>query len=356
MAVRARPWWTCRVEAVAFRNVGFLRPFGFRLCGTIDLAHFGYHASHEQYAPSTLLAHVQSAERAGFACAMSSEHFKPWSNAQGHAGHAWSWLGAALATTRLPFGIITAPGYRHHPAVLAQSAATLSEMFPDRLWLALGSGQRLNEDITGLAWPEKAERTARLAECACVIRALFEGETVTHRGRVTVVDAKLYSRPSKAPLLLGGAVTADTARKVAAWADGLVTVGIEPDKLRPVVEAFREGGGADKPVFLQTKVGWDTDPDRALAEAHGQWASNMLEGDANWDLRSPEDFETASRFVRPEDVHGCVRVSDDLGRQAAWLAELAEIGFEEIIIHQVGRNQDAFIEAFGARVLPQLRL
>ncbi len=184
-------------------------------------------------------------------------------------------------------------------------------MFPERLWLALGSGQRLNEDVTGLPWPEKAERTARLGECAAVIRALFEGETVTHRGRVTVVDAKLYSRPKKAPLLVAGAVTPDTARTVAGWADGLVTVGIEPGKLRAVVEAFREGGGAGKPVFLQTKVCWDTDTARALAEAHGQWAANMLEGDANWDLRTPEDFETASRFVRPEDVHSCVRVSSD---------------------------------------------
>lgn len=319
------------------------------------MARIGYHASHEQYAPSTLLSYVQDAEQAGFDCAMSSEHFKPWSNAQGHAGHAWSWLGAALATTRLPFGIITAPGYRHHPAVLAQSAATLSEMFPERLWLALGSGQRLNEDVTGLPWPEKAERTARLGECAEVIRALFEGETVTHRGRVTVVDAKLYSRPEKAPLLIGGAVTAETARTVAGWADGLVTVGIEPGKLRSVVAAFREGGGSGKPIFLQTKVCWDTDAERALAEAHGQWAANMLEGDANWDLRTPEDFETASRFVRPEDVHSCVRVSTDLGRQAAWLAELSEIGFEEIIVHQVGRNQSAFLDAFGGHVLPQVR-
>jgi coenzyme F420-dependent glucose-6-phosphate dehydrogenase len=259
-----------------------------------------------------------------------------------------------MAMTHLPFGIITAPGYRHHPAVLAQSAATLSEMFNDRLWLALGSGQRLNEDVTGLPWPEKAERTERLGECAAVIRALFAGETVTHRGRITVVDAKLYSRPEKAPLLIGGAVTPATARKVAAWADGLVTVGIEPDKIRPVITAFRDGGGEGKPVFLQTKVCWDTDPGRALADAHSQWACNMLEGDVNWELRTPEDFETASRFVQPEHVHACVRVSSDLGQQAAWLNELAALGPKQIIIHQVGRNQDAFIEAFGRRVLPQV--
>ncbi|GJD79090.1 LLM class F420-dependent oxidoreductase [Methylobacterium gregans] len=318
------------------------------------MARIGYHVSHEQHAPSSLLRYVGVAEAAGFVCAMSSEHFKPWSNAQGHSGNAWSWLGAALARTQLPFGIITAPGYRHHPAVLAQSAATLSEMFPRRLWLALGSGQRLNEDVTGLPWPEKAERTARLAECAQVIRALFEGETVTHRGRVTVVEAKLYSRPAHRPMLIGAAVTPDTARRVAEWADGLVTVGIEPDKLRPVFEAFWEGGGQGKPVFLQTKVCWDPDPARALAEAHTQWASNMLEGDVNWELRSPENFETAARFVRSEDVPGYVRVSSDLGRHAAWLAELAGLGPAEIIVHQVAGDQSRFAEAFGRHVLPQL--
>lgn len=318
------------------------------------MTRIGYHASHEQHAPSALLRHVQAAQAAGFACAMSSEHFKPWSGAQGHSGHAWSWLGAAMAATNLPFGIITAPGYRHHPAVLAQSAATLAEMFPERLWLALGSGQRLNEDITGLPWPEKAERNARLAECAAIIRALLAGESVTHRGRVTVIDARLYSRPQTAPLLIGAAATAATARAVGAWADGLVTVGIEPEKLRPVIDAFREGGGTDKPVFLQTKVCWDPDPARALAEAHAQWASNAIEGEVNWELRRPEDFETAARFVRPEDMHACVRISHDLGQHAAWLAELAEMGCAEIIVHQVGASQEAFIESFGQRVLPRL--
>jgi coenzyme F420-dependent glucose-6-phosphate dehydrogenase len=318
------------------------------------LPQFGYHVSHEQFAPSALLGYVRAAEAAGFRCAMSSEHFQPWSAAQGQAGHAWSWLGAAMGVTRLPFGIITAPGYRHHPAVLAQSYATLCEMFPDRLWLALGSGQRLNEGITGLPWPEKTERTARLAECAAVIRALLDGDTVTHRGRITVVEAKLWSRPAQPPRLVAGAVTPETARAVAAWADGLVTVGIVPEKIRRVVDAFRESGGEGKPVFLQTKVCWDIDPARALADAHAQWACNMLEGDVNWDLRTPADFETAARFVRPEDVPACVRVSDDLGQHAAWLRELADLGPAEIIIHQVGRNQESFIEAFGAHVLPQV--
>jgi G6PDH family F420-dependent oxidoreductase len=179
-------------------------------------ARIGFHASHEQFSPSELLRLVRAAEAAGFDAAMSSDHFRPWGAAQGHSGFAWSWLGAAMATTGLPMGVISAPGYRYHPAIIAQGAATLAEMFPGRFWLALGSGQRLNEDITGLAWPEKAERNARLRECADVIRALLAGEAVTHRGRVTVVEAKLYSRPERPPPLLGAAVTEATAEQVGA--------------------------------------------------------------------------------------------------------------------------------------------
>ena len=150
-----------------------------------------------------------------------------------------------MASTRLPFGVISAPGYRYHPAIIAQGAATLAEMFPGRLWLALGSGQRLNEDITGLAWPEKAERNARLRECADVIRALLDGETVTHRGRITVVDAR-STRPAQPPALLGAAVTEATAEQIGAWADGLLTVSAAPEQMRRVIQAFRRGGGEGK--------------------------------------------------------------------------------------------------------------
>ena len=209
--------------------------------GARPLPRIGYHASHEQCAPSELLRLVGLAERAGFDCAMSSDHFRPWGTAQGHSGFAWSWLGAALQATRLPFGVISAPGYRYHPAILAQAGATLVEMFPGRLWLALGSGQRLNEDLTGVAWPDKAERNARLRECADIIRALFRGETVTHRGRVTLVGGKLYSLPERLPLLLGAAVTEATAGFVGGWADGLLTVSAKPDAVRRVADAFRRG-------------------------------------------------------------------------------------------------------------------
>ena len=319
------------------------------------MARIGFHASHEQFPPSDLLRLVRLAEAAGFKCAMSSDHFRPWGEAQGQSGFAWSWLGAALQATRLPFGVISAPGYRYHPAILAQAAATLCEMFAGRLWLALGSGQRLNEDITGLPWPEKAERNARLRECADIIRALFRGETVTHHGRVTLVDGKLYSRPATPPLLLGAAVTEATAEAVGGWADGLLTISAKPDQLRKVVEAFRRGGGEGKPLFMQVGLNWAPSEAEALQGAHEQWRTNVLGGEVNWELRSPADFDTATRFVRPEDMRESVLISSDPGQHAAWLAEFIEIGFEELQLHQVGRNQHSFIDAFGAKVLPQLR-
>jgi coenzyme F420-dependent glucose-6-phosphate dehydrogenase len=319
------------------------------------LARIGYHASHEQFAPSELLRLVGLAERAGFDCAMSSDHFRPWGKAQGHAGFAWSWLGAALQATRLPFGVISAPGYRYHPAILAQAAATLAEMFPGRLWLALGSGQHLNEDLTGVAWPDKAERNARLRECADVVRALLRGETVTHRGRVTLVGGRLYSLPERPPLLLGAAVTEATAEFVGGWADGLLTVSAKPDMVRRVADAFRRGGGEGKPMLMQVGLNWAPTEDEALRGAHEQWRTNVLGGEVNWELRSPEDFDTAARFVRPEDMRETVLISSDLGRHAAWLAEYVGLGFSELQLHQVGRDQEAFVEAFGAKVLPQLR-
>jgi coenzyme F420-dependent glucose-6-phosphate dehydrogenase len=319
------------------------------------MTRFGFHASHEQFPPSELLALVQAAEAAGFDCAMSSDHFRPWGAAQGHSGYAWSWLGAAMQATQLPFGIISAPGYRYHPAIIAQGAATLAEMFAGRLWLALGSGQRVNEDIVGLRWPDKAERNARLAECADVIRALLAGETVTHRGLVTVIDAKLYSRPDTPPPLLGAAVSESTAELVGIWADGLLTVGAKPEQLKKVIEAFRRGGGEGKPVLVQVALNWAESEAEALAGAHEQWRTNALGGQVNWELRTPEDFDIATRHVRPEDMRESVLVSADLGQHAAWLADYVELGVSELQLHQVGRNQQAFIEAFGAKVLPQLR-
>ena len=178
---------------------------------------------------------------------------------------------------------------------------------------------------------------------------------MTHRGRVTLVDGRLYSLPKEPPLLLGAAVTEATAELVGGWADGLLTVSAEPDAVRKVADAFRRGGGEGKPMVMQVGLNWAPTEEEALRGAHEQWRTNVLGGEVNWELRSPEDFDTATRFVRPEDMRGSVLVSSDPGRHAAWLARYVELGFSELQLHQVGRNQAAFVEEFGARVLPRLR-
>jgi probable non-F420 flavinoid oxidoreductase len=313
----------------------------------------GFHNSHEQIHPAQLLDDVRHAEEVGFTAAMCSDHFAPWTLEQGHSGFAWSWLGAALATTSLPFGVVNAPGQRYHPAIVAQAAATLGAMFPGRFWVALGSGEAMNEHITGDSWPDKDVRDARLRECVDVIRALLAGEEVTHHGLVTVDRARIWSLPEQPPALIAPAVSVATARRGAEWADGLVTINQPHDHLREMVAAYRDAGGRGK-LVLQVHLSYDPDPDRARATAFQEWRNGVVPAPRAWDLDAPEAFERASASATPDDVAEVVRVSSDLGRHAAWIAEYVELGFEEIYLHHVGQEQRGFLDAFGEHVLPQL--
>ena len=314
----------------------------------------GLHCSHEQIPPSRLLEHAKHAEVAGFGAIMSSDHFSPWSERQGESGFAWSWLGAAMGATGLQFGVVNAPGQRYHPAIVAQAAATLCEMFPGRLWIALGSGEASNEHITGDPWPDKATRNARLRECVAVMRALFAGETVTHDGHVRVDRAKLYTLPPEPPPLIGPAVSVETARRAGEWADGLATVNQPRDKLEEMIDAFRSNGGEGKRLVLQVHLSWAPSEEEALRVAHDQWRTNVFPPPTCWDLELPEDFDRLARDVTPERVRDTVLVSADLARHAAWLEELAALGFDEINLHHVGQDLTAFNDAFGEHVLPRL--
>jgi probable non-F420 flavinoid oxidoreductase len=314
----------------------------------------GFHASHEQIAPSRLLAAVNDAEAAGFTHAMCSDHFTPWSERQGESGFAWSWLGAALQATRMPFGVVSAPGQRYHPAVIAQAAATLGELYPDRFWMALGSGEFSNEHITGDPWPNKNHRNARLKECVDIMRALFGGEVVDHDGLVRVDRARLWTLPQSPPALLGAAVTADTAAWMGGWADGLITIAQPIGVLGKVIDAFRDGGGVGKRLVLQVHVSWARDEDEALRIAHDQWRTNVFSPPLCWDLATVEEFDEAARHVRPEDLRSAVLISANLDQHVAWLSELADLGFDDVYLHHVGREQHAFIDAFGEHVLPRL--
>ncbi|MFE9749962.1 TIGR03885 family FMN-dependent LLM class oxidoreductase [Saccharothrix saharensis] len=312
------------------------------------------HASHEQVHPSRLLAAVRRAEEVGFDAAMSSDHFSPWSARQGQSAFAWSWLGAALEATSLPFGVVNAPGQRYHPAIIAQAIGTLGAMYPGRFWAALGSGEASNEHITGGGWPRKEVRNARLLECVEVIRALLAGEEVSHDGLVTVDRARLWTRPEEPPLLIGAAVSEETARWCAGWADGLITVNAPVERLERMVAAYRDAGGRGK-LHLQVHLSWAASDEEARSVAHEQWRSNVFPPPICWDLDTAEHFDLVSEDVSVERVAGVVNVSSDLGLHAKTVREYADLGFEEIYLHHVGQEQERFLDAFGARVLPEVR-
>lgn len=317
----------------------------------------GYHCSHEQYDPGRLLALVRSAEAAGFSGAMCSDHFHPWTDEQGESGFALAWLGAALQATTFPIGAVTVPGgWRYHPAVLAQAGATLAAMFPGRFWMAPGSGEALNEGIVGDHWPEKGERNARLLEGVEIMRALWAGETVSRRGLLRVEEARLYTLPEEPPLLIGAALSPETAEWMGGWADGLITAIAEPERLREIVAAFRRGGGEGKRLVLQAQLSYARSDEVALRGAWEQWRAVLFPSSVLATLRTPAQFGAASEAVTPEYVREQIHVSADLDEHMEWLRGLAEIGFDEIYLHNLHRDeQERFIDDFGARVLPLLQ-
>ena len=315
----------------------------------------GFHASHEQFGPDRLLRLVQAAEAAGFDAAMCSDHWAPWSEEQGESGFAWSWLGAALQATSLPFGVVNAPGQRYHPAIIAQAAATLGVMFPDRFWIAVGSGQLINEHITGEAWPVKDDRNQRMREAADIMRRLWAGETVSHAGHVSISEAKLWTRPERPPMLVGAAVTPETAGWVAGWADALITVSQPDDQLDRVVEAFRANGGAGKPMYLQVHLAHAPTDAEAREAAFAQWRQNTLDNSVMTELAHPAQVVAAAAHVTPDDLDAAVRISSDVGRHVEWLRRDLERGFDALYLHEVGPEQERFIDTFGREVLPRLR-
>ncbi|MBY4895526.1 TIGR03885 family FMN-dependent LLM class oxidoreductase [Cupriavidus sp. AU9028] len=322
------------------------------------MALIGYHASHEQFAPEDLLRYARAAQLAGFDALSCSDHFHPWSERQGHSGNAWAWLGAVMATVDLPAGTVNCPFGRYHPAVVAQAAATLAAMFPERFWFAVGSGEALNEHIDGRPWPGKPQREAMLRESVDVMRALWRGEEVTHRGAITVDRARLYSLPARPPRLFAAALSEQTARWAGEWADGLITVTGPREQMRKVIDAFRDASGGNKPVYLQAKIAW-ADPsqgdDAARAMAFEQWRTNVFDSQTLADLAMPADFDARAGSVKASDIEESVRISCDAAQQAAWLAEDLAMGAEAIFLHNVCTNQQAWIETCAQQVLPALK-
>jgi coenzyme F420-dependent glucose-6-phosphate dehydrogenase len=323
--------------------------------GTLEgMVFLGYHASHEQLPPSRLLAAVQEAERAGFDGAMCSDHLAPWGLAQGESGFAWSWLGAALATTSFPMGMVSAPGQRYHPVIAAQALATLAEMFEGRFWCALGSGEALNEHVTGDAWPEKPERQERLVQAAEVMRRLIAGERVTHDGAFQVHDARVWSRPQHPAPLRAAAASAETAEWAASWADGVVTVGHDVESVGRILSAYRDAGGTG-PCAVQVHVSLADSHSEALRTAGDQWRQATVDPALMWELMQPEDFD---RLADPDDTAALERgilISADERDVAERLGALVAAGADELFLHPVSKDQSSFLERAREGLLDSIR-
>lgn len=297
---------------------------------------------------------VQKAEQAGFRAVLSSDHFHPWSNKQGESGFAWSWLGAAMQATSLEFGVVNAPGQRYHPAIIAQAVATLDEMFPDRFWLCAGSGQALNENITGDKWPSKEVRNARLKESVEIMRALWKGKYVTHKGIVQVERAKLFTTPKQAPDIYGAALTGKTARWLPSWADGLITISKPLQELEKMVDSFRQEG-TGKPMALKVQISYDPSYDKALETGWAQWKNNIFPSELLSELKTANQFDALGKKVRKEDLKEHVIIGDKPEIFIEKIRAFADLGFEKIIIHNVNEAQEGFIDFFGKEVLPEFQ-
>ena len=322
----------------------------------------GYAAMFEQFHPTDLLKWCKTAEESGFSSVMASDHFHPWTPSQGQSAFVWSWMGALGVETKMRFGTgVTPPGYRYHPAIIAQAAATLEAMFPGRFWLGLGAGEALNEHITGQYWPEAPTRLGVLMESIEVIRKLFTGKVVKYSGEhVRLESARLYTLPENPPPIYVATAGPIMSERTGRLCDGIITPGAADEKIRNLMGRFEKGAreaGKDPtamPRIIQLHISWAESDEAAVEQAVREWPNGGMNFPKQ-DIRNPEDFEAMARLVRPENFKGRVLSSADTDVHREHIQHYIDMGFNEVYVHNVGRNQTEFIEAFGREVIPWLR-
>ncbi|WP_405009276.1 TIGR03557 family F420-dependent LLM class oxidoreductase [Kitasatospora sp. NBC_01539] len=316
------------------------------------MAAFGYFLSCEEFTPAQLLDQARRAADAGFTRLAISDHYHPWNDAQGSSPFVWSMIGALSRSVDLPVTtLVTCPTVRLHPAVTAQAAATSGVLLNGRFTLGVGTGEALNEHVHGDRWPSFAERADMLEEAVEVMRALFTGEEVSHRGRhYTVDNARLYTTPADPPPIHVSGFGPNAAALAGRIGDGFVTM--TPD--RRLVDAFRAAGGAARPVIGGVKVCWGDDRDKAVELVHRLWPTELLPGELAQILPTPAHFEQASELVTPEMIGEAVTCGNDADQHIATLRAYVEAGFDEVYVGQIGPDNEAFFDAYRSTVLPAL--
>jgi G6PDH family F420-dependent oxidoreductase len=325
----------------------------------------GYAAMLEQFPPREAVELAVFAEQHGFSGVMAADHFQPWVPRQGQSSFVWNVLAAIGERTNGDFGPgVTSPSFRWHPAMVAQASATLGAMYPGRHWLGLGSGEALNEHIVGGYWPEAPERINRMFEAVDIINKLFTaslaGKDVKHSGTFFKLEStRLWTMPEKAPEILVATAGPVTAKRAGRTVDGLITVGAPLEKISGLFAKFDEGAreaGKDPstmPRVLQLHLSWAATDEEAMQNALREWPNGGMRF-PKADIRSPFEFEQLAKMVRPEDFEGRLVISSDPEVHRAHIQRFADLGFDAIYLHNVGRNQKEWIDVFGRDVLPKL--
>ena len=317
---------------------------------------FGYTLMTEQSGPRDLVRYAAAAEDAGFDFEVCSDHYSPWLVAQGHAPYAWTVLGAvAQATERVELmTYVTCPIIRYHPAVVAQKAATMQVLSDGRFLLGLGSGENLNEHVTGEGWPPIDQRQDMLVEAATIIRELLTGELVTWEGDYFRVDsARIWDAPDGG-VPIGIAVSGEkSVSRFAPLADHVIAVEPDPELIKNWDE---EKGTTTSRKIGQIPICWDTDRDRAVERAHEQFRWFAGGWAVNADLPTPAGFEGASQFVRPDDIAEAISCGPDLDAIAETAKTYVDAGFTDLAIVQVGdEGQTEFLDEAAQPLLKALR-
>jgi G6PDH family F420-dependent oxidoreductase len=319
------------------------------------MTRYGYTLMTEQSGPRELVRYAAGAEKAGFDFEVMSDHYFPWLDEQGHAGYAWSMLGAvSQVTDRVELmTYVTCPILRYHPAVVAQKAATIGILSDNRFTLGLGAGENLNEHVVGEGWPPVNMRHEMLEEATIIIKALLEGGYVNFTGDHYRVDsAKLWDLPEER-VEIGVAVSGkQSIETFAPLADHLVAV--EPEEL--LVQQWDTAHDGESRKIGQLPVCWDTDRDRAVKTAHDQFRWFGGGWKVNAELPGPSGFAGATQFVRPEDVAESIPCGPDLDAIVAAVREFEQAGFTDVALVQIGdERQEEFLRVAEAELLPALR-
>jgi len=325
----------------------------------------GYAAMLEQFHPTEILELSAYAEKLGFSGVMAADRFQPWVPKQGQASFVWNVLGALGQLTSGDLGTgMTVPTFRQHPAVVAQASATLAAMYPGRHWLGVGSGEAIDEHITGVYWPETAERINRMFEAIDVIKKLFAasllGRDTKHTGPYFKLEStRLWTMPEVAPQILVATAGPVAAKRAGRSVEGLIIDGAPLDKIEGLFARFDEGAreiGKDPShgtKVLRLHLSWAPTAEVAMTNALTEWPNGGMRFPRS-DIRSPYEFEQLARLVRPEDFEGRMLVSEDPDQHRAHIQRYVDLGFDKIYLHNAGRNQREWIDVFARDVLPKL--